>query len=93
MSPGRHNAETRHLTLAPAAPGRDSRSLTTDEPRLMHDPLRLATRTAPPAPDSPRSIARGHDASHPFKAIGAAECPVITGERGAGYYLPEPNTA
>jgi hypothetical protein len=33
------------------------------------------------------SIARGHDASYPFKAIGAAEGPVITGERGAGYYL------
>ena len=33
------------------------------------------------------SIARGHDASYPFKTIGAAEGPVITGERGAGYYL------
>jgi hypothetical protein len=33
------------------------------------------------------SIARGHDASYPFKSIGAAEGPVITGERGAGYYL------
>ena len=26
------------------------------------------------------SIARGHDASYPFKMIGAAEGPVITGE-------------
>ena len=33
------------------------------------------------------SIARGHDASYPFKTIGAADGPVITGERGAGYYL------
>jgi len=33
------------------------------------------------------SIARGQDASYPFKTIGAAEGPVITGERGAGYYL------
>jgi TrwC relaxase len=33
------------------------------------------------------SIARGHDASYPFKTIGSAEGPVITGERGAGYYL------
>ena len=33
------------------------------------------------------SIARGHDASYPFKTIGAAEGPAITGERGAGYYL------
>jgi conjugative relaxase-like TrwC/TraI family protein len=33
------------------------------------------------------SIARGHDSSYPFKTIGAAEGPVITGERGAGYYL------
>ena len=33
------------------------------------------------------SIARGHDASYPFKTIGAAEGPDITGERGAGYYL------
>src|SRR5215468_751503 len=33
------------------------------------------------------SIARGHDASYPFKTIGAAEGLVITGERGAGYYL------
>ncbi|MDA8321928.1 MAG: relaxase domain-containing protein, partial [Actinomycetota bacterium] len=33
------------------------------------------------------SIARGHDASYPFKTMGAAEGPVITGERGAGYYL------
>ena len=33
------------------------------------------------------SIARGHDASYPFKTIGAAEGPTITGERGAGYYL------
>jgi conjugative relaxase-like TrwC/TraI family protein len=33
------------------------------------------------------SIARGHDASYPFKTIGSAEGPVITGERGAGYHL------
>ncbi len=33
------------------------------------------------------SIARGHDASYPFKTIGAAEGPAITGERGTGYYL------
>ena len=33
------------------------------------------------------SIARGHDASYPFKTIGAAEGPTITAERGAGYYL------
>src|SRR6266699_1277729 len=33
------------------------------------------------------SISRGHDASYPFKTIGAAEGPDITGERGAGYYL------
>src|SRR5260370_23381612 len=33
------------------------------------------------------SISRGHDAAYPFKTIGAAEGPVITGERGAGYYL------
>jgi conjugative relaxase-like TrwC/TraI family protein len=33
------------------------------------------------------SIARGHDASYPFKTIGAADGPTITGERGAGYYL------
>ena len=33
------------------------------------------------------SIARGHDASYPFKAIGAADGATITGERGAGYYL------
>ena len=33
------------------------------------------------------SIARGHDASYPFKTIGAAEGPAITGQRGAGYYL------
>ena len=33
------------------------------------------------------SIARGPDASYPFKTIGAAEGPVITGECGAGYYL------
>src|SRR5260370_41395800 len=33
------------------------------------------------------SIARGHDASSPFKTIGAAEGPDITGQRGAGYYL------
>src|SRR6266704_3068982 len=33
------------------------------------------------------SISRGHDASYPFKTIGAAEGPDVTGERGAGYYL------
>src|SRR5258708_37160091 len=33
------------------------------------------------------SIARGHDASYPFKTIGAAEGAAITGERGTGYYL------
>ena len=33
------------------------------------------------------SIARGHDASYPFKTIGAADGPTVTGERGAGYYL------
>lgn len=33
------------------------------------------------------SIARGHDATYPFKTIGAAEGTTITGERGAGYYL------
>jgi conjugative relaxase-like TrwC/TraI family protein len=33
------------------------------------------------------SIARGHDASYPFKTIGAAEGPDVRGERGAGYYL------
>jgi hypothetical protein len=33
------------------------------------------------------SIARGHDASYPFKTIGAADSATITGERGAGYYL------
>jgi hypothetical protein len=33
------------------------------------------------------SIARGHDASYPFKAIGAADGATITGERGVGYYL------
>lgn len=33
------------------------------------------------------SIARGHDASYPFKTIGAAESADLTGERGAGYYL------
>ena len=33
------------------------------------------------------SIARGHDASYPFKTIGAADGAVTTGERGAGYYL------
>src|SRR6266851_4765877 len=33
------------------------------------------------------SISRGHDAAYPFKTIGAAEGPDITGERGAGYYL------
>jgi conjugative relaxase-like TrwC/TraI family protein len=33
------------------------------------------------------SIARGHDASYPFKTIGAADGATLTGERGAGYYL------
>jgi conjugative relaxase-like TrwC/TraI family protein len=33
------------------------------------------------------SIARGHDASYPFKTIGAADGATVTGERGAGYYL------
>jgi conjugative relaxase-like TrwC/TraI family protein len=33
------------------------------------------------------SIARGHDASYPFRTIGAADGATITGERGAGYYL------
>jgi TrwC relaxase/AAA domain len=33
------------------------------------------------------SIARGHDASYPFKTIGAVDGPTVTGERGAGYYL------
>lgn len=33
------------------------------------------------------SIARGHDASYPFKTTGAAEGPVVTGQCGAGYYL------
>jgi conjugative relaxase-like TrwC/TraI family protein len=33
------------------------------------------------------SIARGHDASYPFKTIGATDGATITGERGAGYYL------
>jgi conjugative relaxase-like TrwC/TraI family protein len=33
------------------------------------------------------SIARGHDASYPFKTIGAADGATITGGRGAGYYL------
>jgi conjugative relaxase-like TrwC/TraI family protein len=33
------------------------------------------------------SIARGHDASYPFKTIGAADGAAITGERRAGYYL------
>jgi hypothetical protein len=33
------------------------------------------------------SIARGHDASYPFKTIGAAEGTAITGEQDAGYYL------
>ena len=33
------------------------------------------------------SIARGHDASYPFKTIGAADSATVTGERGAGYYL------
>ena len=33
------------------------------------------------------SIARGHDASYPFKTTGTAESPVITGQCGAGYYL------
>ncbi len=33
------------------------------------------------------SIARGHDASYPFRTIGAADGATLTGERGAGYYL------
>lgn len=33
------------------------------------------------------SIARGHDASYPFKRTSAAEGPVITGQCVAGYYL------
>ncbi|MHB1595612.1 MAG: MobF family relaxase [Streptosporangiaceae bacterium] len=33
------------------------------------------------------SVARGHDASYPFKTIGAAEGPAVAAERGAGYYL------
>ncbi len=33
------------------------------------------------------SIARGHDASYPFRTIGAADGATFTGERGAGYYL------
>lgn len=33
------------------------------------------------------SIARGHDASYPFKTVGAADRATITEERGAGYYL------
>jgi hypothetical protein len=33
------------------------------------------------------SIARGHDASYPFKTIGAADGATITGQRGAGCYL------
>jgi conjugative relaxase-like TrwC/TraI family protein len=33
------------------------------------------------------SIARGHDASYPFKTIGAADGATITGQGGAGYYL------
>jgi hypothetical protein len=33
------------------------------------------------------SIEPGHNVLYPFKIIGAAEGPVITGERGAGYYL------
>lgn len=33
------------------------------------------------------SIARGHDASYPFKTTDAAEGPVITGQCGAGYSL------
>ena len=33
------------------------------------------------------SIARGHDASYPFKTIGAAEGAAVAAERGAGYYL------
>jgi hypothetical protein len=33
------------------------------------------------------SIARGHDASYPFKTTGAAEGPLITGRCRAGYYL------
>jgi conjugative relaxase-like TrwC/TraI family protein len=33
------------------------------------------------------SIARGHDATYPFKTIGAADGTTITGQRGVGYYL------
>lgn len=33
------------------------------------------------------SIARGHDASYPFRTIGAADGGTFTGDRGAGYYL------
>jgi len=33
------------------------------------------------------SIARGHDASYPFRTIGAADGATVTGQRGAGYYL------
>lgn len=33
------------------------------------------------------SIARGHDASYPFKTIGSADGATVRGERGAGYYL------
>ncbi|MHB1820706.1 MAG: MobF family relaxase [Streptosporangiaceae bacterium] len=33
------------------------------------------------------SIARGNDASYPFKTIGSADGATLTGERGPGYYL------
>ena len=33
------------------------------------------------------SMARGHDASYPFKMTGTADGPVITGQCGASYYL------
>jgi hypothetical protein len=33
------------------------------------------------------SMARGHDASSPFKTTGTAEGPVVTGQYGASYYL------
>ena len=33
------------------------------------------------------SIARGHDASYPFKTICGTDGATLTGRRGAGYYL------
>ena len=33
------------------------------------------------------SIAPGHDASYPFKTMGAAEPGTHSGQQGAGYYL------